>query len=479
MRVCSKSSAEERASPSEARPSTLENLFQGKLRSTLRYEECGHQSSVNQPFLDLSLPLISQRRTYGASPTRRSPSESPVEKKKKTAVPEESSRARKQKKRERSGKAKGRRGKTEDEDSEYLAVPDSLVSQGTRETDEHQQGTDEGGEVVLLFDTFDLSDDCSEMRSEHLPELPPKLDLSEDTEPKAAEEEEEEYKKADQGGDELLYSLFDDVDELSAPSSNGDSDVPCAESTPRAQGVGSGVARGEDRDFAPLLESIGAFLNAEVLDGDNRPTCDECTRRAREAAAKVQEELAPETESRARELERALENTSECSDSTVGAKSTHDGGVSSDAEEGRRDDTAVSGGSRPPARVPPPVRRRASKKYSLTTLPRILVLQLNRFQQSSLSGVLKKLTGGCEFPLALDLIDFVDVKDAAPSYLLRGVVCHSGTLRSGHYTAYVNPASEDSESWFYCSDTHVQAASVAEVLRGEPYLLFYEKLSCA
>jgi ubiquitin C-terminal hydrolase len=70
-------------------------------------------------------------------------------------------------------------------------------------------------------------------------------------------------------------------------------------------------------------------------------------------------------------------------------------------------------------------------------------------------------------------------------YRLIGIVEHSGTMRGGHYVAYVRGpvsgenGSEDvgpgSHTWFYISDSHVRQTSLESVLQSEAYLLFYEK----
>jgi len=92
-------------------------------------------------------------------------------------------------------------------------------------------------------------------------------------------------------------------------------------------------------------------------------------------------------------------------------------------------------------------------------------------------------------------------------YGLYGVVVHSGSLRGGHYTAYVrqrpapmqndqlmvnhnvqpvNAAYEqkrvydvkaaESGEWYYTSDSHVSRCRFSEVQRCQAYLLFYEML---
>uniref|UniRef100_A0A8C4RSB7 ubiquitinyl hydrolase 1 n=1 Tax=Erpetoichthys calabaricus TaxID=27687 RepID=A0A8C4RSB7_ERPCA len=80
-------------------------------------------------------------------------------------------------------------------------------------------------------------------------------------------------------------------------------------------------------------------------------------------------------------------------------------------------------------------------------------------------------------------------------YSLYGIVEHSGSMRGGHYTAYVKirapPKKQDYRKhvmglkeatgglpgqWVYVSDTHVQAVPESRVLNSQAYLLFYEEL---
>jgi ubiquitin carboxyl-terminal hydrolase 16/45 len=63
------------------------------------------------------------------------------------------------------------------------------------------------------------------------------------------------------------------------------------------------------------------------------------------------------------------------------------------------------------------------------------------------------------------------------------MVEHSGTMRGGHYVAYVRGSKEvvaENEEvdcvWYHASDAHVREASLAEVLQSEAYILFYEKI---
>lgn len=59
-----------------------------------------------------------------------------------------------------------------------------------------------------------------------------------------------------------------------------------------------------------------------------------------------------------------------------------------------------------------------------------------------------------------------------------------GTIRGGHYVAYVRGAKikgkQEKENegcvWYHASDAYVRESSLEEVLRCEAYILFYEQL---
>ncbi|XP_034284871.1 ubiquitin carboxyl-terminal hydrolase 16 [Pantherophis guttatus] len=142
----------------------------------------------------------------------------------------------------------------------------------------------------------------------------------------------------------------------------------------------------------------------------------------------------------------------------------------------------------------------AKKQMLISLAPPILTLHLKRFQQAGYN--LQKVNKHISFPEVMDLAPFCSIKcknaregTSEVLYSLYGIVEHSGTMRSGHYTAYVKtsttsqlsdlvndkiqPTSE-SESprrqWFHVSDTHVQAVSISKVLKSQAYLLFYERI---
>ncbi|XP_053792060.1 ubiquitin carboxyl-terminal hydrolase 16 isoform X4 [Vidua chalybeata] len=143
----------------------------------------------------------------------------------------------------------------------------------------------------------------------------------------------------------------------------------------------------------------------------------------------------------------------------------------------------------------------AKKQMLISLAPPVLTLHLKRFQQAGFN--LQKVNRHIKFPEVIDLAPFCTAKcknvaegNTKVLYSLYGVVEHSGTMRSGHYTAYVKMRAMNNHlsdlvlrgqsqasktepvkgQWFHISDTHVQPVSVSKVLSSQAYLLFYERL---
>ncbi|KAJ8391463.1 hypothetical protein AAFF_G00089370 [Aldrovandia affinis] len=141
----------------------------------------------------------------------------------------------------------------------------------------------------------------------------------------------------------------------------------------------------------------------------------------------------------------------------------------------------------------------ALKQMLISSPPPVLTLHLKRFQQISYSVC--KVNRHVQFPQILDLAPFCSVNcknvpegQTQVLYSLYGIVEHSGTMRSGHYTAYVKArpstlttslngptAQGESEalqgSWYHVSDTSVQLVPETKVQSSQAYLLFYERVS--
>ncbi|KAF5193675.1 Ubiquitin carboxyl-terminal hydrolase [Thalictrum thalictroides] len=132
------------------------------------------------------------------------------------------------------------------------------------------------------------------------------------------------------------------------------------------------------------------------------------------------------------------------------------------------------------------VMRDATKRYLLHKVPLILTIHLKRFSQDG-RGRLSKLSGHVCFQDKLDLSPYISSRSSDKNnseYHLIGIVEHLGSMRGGHYVAYVRGekrrgvTEQDKEryTWFYASDNYVREVSFAEVLRREAYILFYEKV---
>ncbi|XP_037001370.2 ubiquitin carboxyl-terminal hydrolase 45 isoform X3 [Artibeus jamaicensis] len=145
----------------------------------------------------------------------------------------------------------------------------------------------------------------------------------------------------------------------------------------------------------------------------------------------------------------------------------------------------------------------ARKQLLISAVPVILILHLKRFHQAGLS--LRKVNRHVDFPLVLDLAPFCSATcknvhiGEEVLYGLYGIVEHSGSMRGGHYTAYVKvrtpsrklweritgkksvpglkePDSELAGQWVHVSDTHVQVVPESRALSAQAYLLFYERI---
>ncbi|KAM1689841.1 hypothetical protein ACFX15_030905 [Malus domestica] len=132
------------------------------------------------------------------------------------------------------------------------------------------------------------------------------------------------------------------------------------------------------------------------------------------------------------------------------------------------------------------VKRNATKRYLINRAPPILTIHLKRFSQDA-RGRLSKLNGHISFQEKIDLRPYMDSRctdGEKYEYQLLGVVEHSGTMRGGHYVAYVRGGERSrgkterentGHAWYYASDAHVRQVPLDDVLRAEAYILFYEK----
>ncbi|KAF8391995.1 hypothetical protein HHK36_022335 [Tetracentron sinense] len=132
------------------------------------------------------------------------------------------------------------------------------------------------------------------------------------------------------------------------------------------------------------------------------------------------------------------------------------------------------------------VKRDAIKRMLINRAPPVLTIHLKRFSQDA-RGRLSKLSGHVDFRDTIDLRPYMEhrcMEGDMCGYCLVGVVEHSGTMRGGHYIAYVRGEKDRGNTkegsrgytWYQTSDGSVREVSMEEVLRCEAYILFYEKI---
>ena len=114
--------------------------------------------------------------------------------------------------------------------------------------------------------------------------------------------------------------------------------------------------------------------------------------------------------------------------------------------------------------------RTSTKQLSIAKLPTLLVIQLKRF--SAFHGCSKRSTH-VEFDDTLTLRLEDKISTITYTYSLYGVVCHSGSLTGGHYTAYC----KYKRNWSSFTDAITKSVSWEQVRQQEAYILFYEENS--
>ncbi|KAK9450119.1 uncharacterized protein V1518DRAFT_413038 [Limtongia smithiae] len=131
--------------------------------------------------------------------------------------------------------------------------------------------------------------------------------------------------------------------------------------------------------------------------------------------------------------------------------------------------------------------RPATKKLRISRLPMVLIVHLKRFETHGRWS--NKLDTFVDYPTEnLDLTKYwppyqpedenwtqkygVADQIAPFSYNLNSVVNHYGSLRGGHYTAYVH---KQNKGWVVFDDSRVAMVSRDRVVSRDAYVLFYER----
>ena len=113
-------------------------------------------------------------------------------------------------------------------------------------------------------------------------------------------------------------------------------------------------------------------------------------------------------------------------------------------------------------------------KKSIVRSGPFLIAQLKRF--TTLDGTTKKVDtiSLCPSPDLLVPIATDNEITLRKVFRLRGMICHSGTVENGHYTAYVHVSKLG--MWFHCNDSKVTRCDLEELSNEGSYILFLERL---
>lgn len=498
-----------------------DQVFRGFLVSTLQCQDCFHTSSRHEFFLDLSLPISTEKKPpFPRNPRKTSPE--PLSKhqvKKNKEKEKKSRRANKNKKGkdidletgiERSVDAipegnlinlNGSQSPSSAEQSD-ADVEDNLIDDGPNGTH-----TGYGPIIQPLFDTNGNEDELkSPVDPEKIDDIPENPDKDSDTMVKSNKIIEVGITQA---GCKKMQSLtFELEDKLKIEDDEDDDKTPKKSLRKRTRTISHSdwcttmAPRYQCQDEECSIQScLSAFTLAEFMTGNNKVGCDACTEKINGKDGKI-------------------------------------------------------------------INTNATKQFLISSPPAILILHLKRFQHFGMRGSFRKATKTVDFPFIFDLASFcgskvklqhnigVERHQKKLLYSLYGIVEHSGSMHGGHYVAYVKvrsklssddhrsqflhkgtkaeldqvdelieilqsqndsddsisssssssgispgaseseevegavggsdsvpPANEQSPEiepppgkWYYVSDSHVSEVSEDQVLKAQAYLLFYERL---
>ncbi|KAL1188764.1 Ubiquitin carboxyl-terminal hydrolase 2 [Cardamine amara subsp. amara] len=253
----------------------------------------------------------------------------------------------------------------------------------------------------------------------------------------------------------------------------------------------------DDSDSPVSVERcLAHFTKPEILSDDNAWNCENCSKNLKLQRLK-EKRKSKKDESRSSKTSNGWVNENEigvfgetdvlaikedpsdvCSvkDNSTGREATSSHSANDGESEGSEDEEADS-------KKLISVKRDATKRVLINKAPPVLTIHLKRFSQD-LRGRLSKLNGHVAFKEVIDLRQYMDSRcsgEDPPMYRLAGLVEHSGTMRGGHYVAYVRGGQRVKETnsssvWYNVSDAYVRQVSLEKVLHSEAYILFYERI---
>uniref|UniRef100_A0A8C2LX35 Ubiquitin carboxyl-terminal hydrolase n=1 Tax=Cricetulus griseus TaxID=10029 RepID=A0A8C2LX35_CRIGR len=415
----------------------IDRIFIGELTSTVMCEECANISTMKDPFIDISLPIIEERNqlSHDRKHARKSPSGE-----EKTGV-----LRRKNENCEGSPFAPIRSTESSlNESPTDGSEKEASLSESSADADSEPSESESASKQTVLFRAG--SDSCGRT-DQHL-HLSLASELPHTTETHGGDEEmAEAIAELHLGSTVIGNRDFDrEKQPLNIPNNLCFSEgkhMKCHSAQNAFQTLSQSYVTTSKE--CSVQSCLYQFTSMELLMGNNKLLCEDCT-----------------------------EKKQKCQRETSSAEKKA-GGVYTNAR----------------------------KQLLISAVPAILILHLKRFHQAGLS--LRKVNRHVDFPLILDLAPFcaaacknINVGEKV-LYGLYGIVEHSGSMRGGHYTAYVKvrvpsrklseyitgrktvpglkePDSDLGSHWVHISDTYVQVVPESRALSAQAYLLFYERI---
>ncbi|CCG26054.1 Ubp8 protein [Candida orthopsilosis Co 90-125] len=117
-------------------------------------------------------------------------------------------------------------------------------------------------------------------------------------------------------------------------------------------------------------------------------------------------------------------------------------------------------------------RSQATKTLKLKSIPPVLSIQLKRFNHNILNDTSSKVETPVKVPLYLNIAPYSVNQGSAKDivYELFSVICHIGSVNTGHYVVFTKNASGQ---WLKFDDSVVSIVEQKEVVNSNAYLLYY------
>lgn len=374
-----------------------EPVFRGFLVSTLKCQDCDHVSSRHESFLDLSLPVSTEKPQ---PPIRRKGSPEPEigygATASSSAAPSKPLSSKERRRVKKANRAAAKKDKN-------LLNLNATAGVGVAASD---AGTDSGAGLTAEGDSG--ADDDDGMSDADVED-----NLTDDSQPKKLG-----GAQVDQNGNQQTVGPEKADDTPENPNKEADGNVVC-ELGISAEGV------------ANMVEKISLNSSGDQQQEDPEAKKNKTRRQRTYSHADWGSTLAPRYQ---------------CEENECSIQSCLNAFTAAELMTGSNKVCCDACTERINGKDGKSVNTNATKQFLISSPPAVLILHLKRFQVGP-RGMLRKINKSVTFPFVLDIAPFCgskvkklpNVKHGQKKllYSLYGIVEHSGTMHGGHYVAYV------------------------------------------